>query len=213
MITIDGISNGDVLYETPADLELTGLALYKASDESIVNCPDGVKLTDAAYKGTWIVSDVMPSPPETVEIVFKPQDDTETTIIFSSTDGSASYGPTGSIVGYTCYLNGTLVTDLSDLKYGQWNHLVLIDSTPSATEFYLNSDDGLPSGTDITYMLLTAYPETLDEPEIVTLYKILLGTDLLSQSESASINEGVFPGGQSFNSYSYTWAILGAGGT
>jgi hypothetical protein len=213
ILTIETIYNGDVLYETPADLELVGQALYSEPAESIVNIPDGVKLPESTYTGTWILDDNFTDTPGTVEIVFKPIDQGVDTYVFASSDGSASYGPTGAITGYTAYLNGQVVTDLDDVRYDQWNHLVLTDVSASASEFYLNSDDGLSSATTISYMLLTGYPSVLDTDSIEMLYKIVSGIDLLEVSETVVITEGTFSGGQVFNAYSYAWAILGAGGS
>lgn len=213
ILTIQPVANGDIFYETPADLILSGLALYGSVDESIVNTPDGTKLPGAAYLGTWVYSDVITATPQTVEIVFKPIDSGSDTVVFASSDGSASFGPTGAITGFTAYLNGQLVTDFTDLKYDQWNHLVLVDSGAAATEFYLNSTDGLGSDDTISYMLLTAYPEDLTADDAEFLYNIVAGLNKLTASESASISEGTFPGGSGFNAYSYPWAILGAGGS
>jgi hypothetical protein len=208
-ISIETIYNGDILYETPADLELIGQALYSERSESIVNVPDGTKLPEATYVGTWILE----SSPKTIEIVFKPIDEGVDTYVFFSTDGFASYGPTGAISGYTAYLNGENVSDLTNIRYDQWNHLVLTHATPTATDFYLNSDDGLAPTTTISYMLLTAYPTVLGSNTITILYSILSGIDLLTASEEVVITEGMFSGGQGFNAYSYAWAILGAGGS
>jgi hypothetical protein len=208
-ITIETIYNGDILYETPADLELIGQALYSDPSESIVNLPDGVKLPESTYVGTWIAED----PPGTVEIVFKPVDEGIDTYVFYSSDGSVSYGPTASITGYTAYLNGQLVTDLTDVRYDQWNHLVLTHDSPTSLDFYLNSNDGLAPSTTISYMTLASYPSVLDTDVISVLYSILTGIDLLNVSETVAISEGTFSGGQGFNSYSYAWAILGAGGS
>lgn len=212
-LTIMPVRNGDVFYETPADLVLSGLALYARSDESIVNCPDGTKLSDAAYTGTWIYSDTLPDTPKSVEIVFKPYDSSVDTVVFASTDGSATFGPGGAITGFTAYLNGQTVTDLTDVRINQWNHLILTDATTTADEFYLNSDDGLADDTTLSYMFLTAYPDQLDSNEANTLYEIVTGIDLLPVSESVSIDEGTFAGGTAFNAYSYPWAIVGAGGS
>lgn len=214
MLTIEGVSNGNVLYETPADLELSGLALYSESQESIVNCPDGVKLDDAAYKGTWIISEVMPNSPKSIELVFKPKVTTLETFIIASADGSVSYDDIAtSITGYTATLNGNVVTDLSNMRMNQWNHLILTHATPTATEFYLNSDDGLPAGTAVDYMLLAAYPDELTTDQTQVLYQVVSGIDILEAQETATVIEGVFESGESFNSYSYTWAIVGGGGT
>lgn len=213
ILSIETIYNGDISYESPAQLELIGLALYGPPTESIVNTPDGTKLPEAAYTGTWILDDNFPDTPGTIEIVFKPIDEGIDTYVFVSTDGSVSYGPTGAITGYTAYLNGQSVSDLSDIRYDQWNHLVLTDASASSTEFYLNSDDGLSSTTTISYMFLTGYPSVLNSAAIETLYEIVSGIDLLSVNETATVVEGSFPGVQGFNAYSYAWAILGAGGS
>jgi hypothetical protein len=211
-ITIQPIISGDIVDETPANMVLAGLALFGESDESIVNLLDGTKLTEATYAGTWIYSDIMPDTPKSVEIVFKPIESDNDTIVFSSSDGSASFGTTGAITNFTAYLNGQLVTDLTDIRYDQWNHLVLIDSAPTADTFYLNSDDGVDSDETISYLFMTAYPDELSGPDVTILYDIVNGTDLLDISESVSVSEGTFSGGTAFNAYSYPWAIVGAGG-
>lgn len=207
-LTIQSIKDADVLYQTPADLVLAGMALYIDAEESIVNCPDGVKLPEATYAGTW-----NNDPPKSIEVVFKPIVSVNDTIVFYNADGVASFGPTGSITGFIAYLNGQLVTDLDDIRYDQWNHLVLIDDSPSATQFYLNSDDGLDTTETISYMFLTAYPEELTEPDVTTLYQIVSGIDLLNISDTITVSEGEFSNGIGFNAYSYQWSIVGAGGT
>lgn len=212
-ITIEPVKNGDVLYETPADLTLSGLALYGKSDESIVNFKDGTKLPGSAFLGTWMYSDLMPDTPKSVELVFKPIDSGNDTIVFASSDGSASFGPTGAITGFTAYLNGSVVTDLDDIRYDQWNHLILTIASATADEFYLNSDDGLAGDETISYLFLTAYPDELDSDAALVLYEIVTGIDVLGIAESASISEGTFTGGSAFNVYSYPWAIVGAGGS
>lgn len=212
-ITIETIYDGDIFSKTPAELELAGLALYSEPAESIVNFPDGVKLAEATYTGTWVFGPEIEDTPASIEIVFRPVDEGIRTYVFSSTDGSASFGPSGSITGYDAYLNGVSVADLSDIRYNQWNHLVLTTDVASSTEFYLNSDDGLSTDTTISYMLLTSYPLVLDLTSIVMLYQIISGMDLLSISETMAISEGTFSGGQAFNAYSYAWSIVGAGGS
>lgn len=206
-LTIEGVYDSSIL-NTPANLVLTGMALYSPGKESIVNYTDGTRLDGSTYTGTWIDSS-----PKSIEIVFKAIDITEDTIIFYSDDGHATYGPTGSIAGYTAYLNNVLVTDLDDVRPNQWNHLVLTIAAPTATTFYLNSDDGLTTTTDISYMLLSAYPEQLVIGEITVLYNILSGLYKISQSDTASIIEGEFDNGLPFNYYSFAWAIVGAGGS
>lgn len=212
-MTIESVYDGDVLYQTPADLVLSGLALYGPGAESIVNYPDGTKLPGAAYTGTWILSDDFVDVPKSVEVVFKPVDSGNDAFVFASTDGQASVGPTGSITGYTAYLNGAVVTDLDDVRYDQWNHLVLTKASPSATEFYLNSDDGLAGDETMSYMVLTGYQTQLVIGDVTRLYEIISGMDLLSVSETASISEGAFENGTAFNAYSFAWAIVGAGGS
>lgn len=207
-ISIEAVYSSSVLADTPANLVLTGMALYSDGQESIVNYPDGVKLDGATYTGTWIEST-----PKSVEIIFKPTISVNDTYVFFSTDGDASFGTTGAINNYTAYLNGVLVTDLDDVKYDQWNHLVLTIDSPSATEFYLNSNDGTTTDENISYMSLTAYPAELVLAEVQTLYQIISGTDKISVEESAlTIEEGTFDNGYGFNYYSYAWSIVGAGG-
>src|ERR1044072_6963177 len=142
-LTIEAVCSSDLLYETPADLVLSGLALYGEPSDSIVNYFDGTKLPGAAYTGTWMLSDDFIDVPSTIELTFRPVESENDTVVFASSDGSATFGPTGGITGYTAYLNGQLVTDLADIRYDQWNHLVLLNSSAASTEFYLNSDDGL----------------------------------------------------------------------
>lgn len=207
-LTINAYSNGSITTNTPASLQLEGMALYDVGSESIVNYPNGTLLNQSTYTGTWI-EDV----PSTIEIVFKAIESTLDTIVFSSIDGQVSYGPTGSISGYTTYLNGVLVADMSDVLLNQWNHLVLVYSSPTATEFYINSDDGLSSDQTIAYMLLTSYAQELDLNQVEQLYNILSGIDVISAQEPAlSIIEGEFDNGLAFNYYSYAWSIIGAGG-
>lgn len=208
-LEITAIENANIETDTPALLQLEGMALYSEPANSIVNYPDGVILDNATYTGTWIGSI-----PNTIELVFKPYVDTGETVIFSSTDGEVSFGTGGVVSGYTIYLNGSLVTDLTDLKMGQWNHLVILDASPSATEFYLNSSDGLSSDKTIAYMSLTAYPEELSADQISYLYEILSGTDDINVEEPpVSVVEGEFDTTTAFNYYSYAWAIVGAGGS
>lgn len=207
-ISIEGIYDSSIFSDTPADLVLSGMALYSPGRESIVNYTDGTRLDGSTYTGTWISDS-----PKSIEIVFKAIDITTNTIVFYSDDGQASYGPTGSISGYTAYLNGALVTDLADVKPNQWNHLVLVIAAPTATQFYLNSDNGLTSTTDISYMLLTAYSNELILAEITTLYYIVVGLYKVSETDTAIVGEGEFDNGLPFNYYSFAWAIVGAGGS
>ncbi len=207
-IDIEGIYDSSILSGTPANLVLSGMALYSPGKESIVNYSDGTRLDGSTYTGTWIGDS-----PNTIEIVFKAIDVLEDTTVFYSDDGQASYGPTGSISGYTAYLNDVLVTDLDDVRVGQWNHLVLVIETPTATEFFLNSDNGLTSTTDISYMLLSSYTVELTADDVTVLYNILSGLYKVSQLDTADVVEGEFDNGLPFNYYSYAWAIVGAGGS
>jgi hypothetical protein len=208
-LIIEGVYNGDVLDATPASLVLDGLALYSNPSESIVNYPDGVLLPGSSYTGTWL--DAIPS---SIEIVFKPTETTAETYVVSSTDGGVSSGDTGGVTGYTTYLNGATTTDMSEVKYNQWNHLVVTLAEPEATEFYLNSDDGIANEEVISYMSLTAYPNVLTGADAEELYNIFCGTDGINISDTLStVSEGTFGTGDAFNYYSYAWAIVGAGGS
>jgi len=214
-VSIAAIEDSSVTFMTPAELTLEGMALYGEPSESIVNFSDGTKLESATYTGTWIYGEDSEDVPKTVEIVFRPVESENDTYVFYSSDGSASFGSTGSVgANFTAYLNGVEVTDLTTVKYNQWNHLVLVDATAEAVTFYLNSDDGLSSTETISYMLLTGYQDALSEEDIVKLYGILVGSDVISiQEPSILINEGTFSNGLAFNSYSHTWAIVGGGGS
>jgi hypothetical protein len=212
-VSITSIIDGSISWHSPAILQLTGQMVPPlVIDECIANCPDGADLSGASYTGNWLISDSLDVVPKTVEIVFMPLD-TNLTYVYSSSDGSASYGSGGSITGYTAYLNGVLVTDLTTILLDQWNHLVLTKSSTSGTTIYLNTNASAATPGEIKYMLLTAYPNVLVLGQVQLLNSVLLGLGSISVSEQTiTISEGTFISGEAFNVYSYPWAILGAGG-
>lgn len=212
-VSIISVIDGSISWHSPAILNLSGQMVPPLTvDECIANCPDGADLSGASYTGSWIISDVLSSTPKTVEIVFMPLD-TSLTYVYSSSDGSASYGSGGSITGYTAYLNGVLVTNLTTVLLEQWNHLVLTKNSTSGTTIYLNTNSSAATPGNIKYMLLTAYPNVLVLGQVQLLNSVLLGLDSISVSEQTiTISEGIFGSGEAFNVYSYPWAILGAGG-
>lgn len=212
-ITVEGYYQANVVFNTPANLVLEQTALYPSrTDESIVNCPDGVFLPGSRYEGTWIPNGIMEIP-KSVEVIFKAYSLSNKTYVFSSNDGSASYGPTGSIENYTAYLNGQLVTDLTSVQVGQWYQLILVDATPTANQFYLNYDSVDQDSFDISYLSLTAYPNEITQAQANRLYEILVGADSITFNEPlAIISEGITETGTAYLPYSYSWAIVGAGG-
>lgn len=213
-INIISIYTADVLDKSPASLVLNGKALYPNDFEnSIVNNPSGVKLINSTYTGTWIYGQTTPDIPSSIELVFKPFDDSVKTYVLNNSDGECSFGPAGQITNFTAYLNGVVVTDLTDIKLNQWNHLVLTIVSPAATSFYLNSSAGSAPTTTLSYMLLGAYQQVLTAQNVIDLFSVLCGTDKLSVVEpSIPIVEGVFDNGFGFNYYSFPWSIIGAGG-
>lgn len=193
---------------TPAELTPNGGPLYPDRHQiEIVNFPDGVELYEISYEGKWIEYI-----PNSVEIIFMPKTSGKT-IIFESADGSASCGTSGSISGYTAYLNGALVTDLDDVRVNQWNHLILVDTSPTADTFYLNSDDLRADENIIEYAFLASYPASLTAGIAAELYSIISSYHKLSISEDPSnIDEGELDGTSPFKVYTYAWAIVGGGG-
>lgn len=214
-IDIIGINNGDIVFNTPANLALTGQAIYTGfQEESLVNCTDGVLLNQGWYSGTWDTGITFPNVPQSIEIVFKPNDISTKTYVYSSSDGTVSYGPSSSITGFTAYLNGVNVANLNSIKPNQWNHLVLTKSSTSDTGFYLNYSSSDHSPQYISYMFLTAYQAILTSDQVADLYNITAGIDIISISESPiPLIEGTFSNGLPYNLYSYSWAIVSGGGT
>jgi hypothetical protein len=210
-ITIDYIRDGKIEEHSPAILELTGQALFFDTEDSMVNVPNGIRLIDSYYEGTWVVGNNVDIP-LSIEILFKAETIQDDTYVFYSSDGHASFGPTGSISGYIAYLNGQLVTDLDDVLVGQIYHLVLIESTPAGDTFYLNFDGS--SSSSISYILLSSYQTELSENQILSLLNVLSGSDKLEFEETIDfLDEGTdIDTGIAYNPYSYAWSIVGAGG-
>lgn len=193
---------------TPAELIPNGGPFYPDKYSlSIVNFPEGVELYNISYEGEWI--DYIPN---SVEIIFMPKS-TSKTIVFDSTDGSASCGTGGSITGFTAYLNGILVTDLDDVRTNQWNHLVLTKVSTASQTFYLNSNSSRTEENIIEYALLTSYPTVLAAGTVGDLYAIVSSYHKASVSDNPSdITEGELDGTSPFKVYTYAWAIIGGGG-
>jgi len=212
-IVVQGYYQANVVFNTPCSLILEETALYPSFiDESMVNCPDGVFLPGSRYEGTWI-SNRITDIPKSIEVIFKAHSLNDKTYVFSSGDGSASYGPSGSIENYTAYLNGQLVTDLDDIHVGQWYQLILVEGSPSSNQFYLNYDSVNQDSFDISYLSVTAYPNEIIQAQAERLYSILVGADSISFDESVVIiSEGTTETGTAYLPYSYSWAIVGAGG-
>lgn len=202
---IEVINSADILSRTPALLTTTGQPVFPADiDDSIVNCPQGVNLTNASWHGVWLTSDSEEgqNPPKTIELIFKPEEDG---IIFTSADGEVSLAVQA---GYDMYLNGQPVVDMTGVLLNQWNHLVLTVDTPLGTDFDLNADQAA-----IHYLLLTAYPQVLDAAAVADMYKVAIGADDITVTEiPLDIAEGVFDTGQPFQVFSNNWSIVGSGG-
>lgn len=211
-IEVTTVLDANILSQTPADLIVDGTPVFpNVVDESIVNCPEGVWLAKASYTGTWKPFEQAGSePPKTIELLFKPNDSTETVVIFDSSDGSVT---TASQSGYILWLNGVEVADLTDIKWNQWNHLILVNDTASATEFSINTD-GSSDPMNINFQFLSAYPTELVQAEIEQLYAVVAGIDIISVAESElTFAEGEFDNGLGFQVINLTWAIVGAGGS
>lgn len=206
---IEVVNNANIFSRTPAFLNVTGQPVFpKEVDDSIVNCPPGVDMEFASWRGVWLTSDSAAgqNPPKSIEIIFKLE---EAGVIFSSTDGSIS---TAAQTGYTMYLNGALVTDLTGVLMNQWNHLVLTKASPTATQFYLNTDGG-SAPTKMSYLLMSAYQQQLDATASAVLYGVSIGVDDITVSEvQLDIAEGTFDNGQPYQLFSNSWAIVGSGG-
>lgn len=194
---------------TPAELVPNGGPLYPDShDFLMVNFPEGVELREISYEGTWIEY-----VPNSIEILFMPKTDTKT-IVFENADGSVSCGTGGSISGFTAYLNGSLVTDLDDVRINQWNHLILTDAAPTADTFYLNSTTARADENIIEYALLSSYPSVIDVDIATQLYSIIASYHRASVTENPTdIDEGELDGISPFKIYTYAWAIVGGGGS
>lgn len=211
MMEIETVLDATIYSTTPAILTPTGNPIFPSKfEESIVNCPSGLDLEMATYAGVWIEFDIAsPEPPKTIELVFKPIDSTETVVIFDSSDGTVT---TAAQSGYTMYLNGVSVSDLDDIKWNQWNHLVLVNASMAATDFNLNTD-GSSDPMKVSYQLITSYPTVLNGTQIAALYTILAGADVISLADSPmNLDESEFDNSLPFKTYSYAWSILGAGG-
>jgi len=211
-IEVTTVLDANILSQTPADLIVDGTPVFpNVVDESIVNCPEGVWLAKASYAGTWKPFEQAGfEPPKTIELLFKPNDSTEVVVIFDSSDGSIT---TASQSGYTLWLNGVEVADLIDIKWNQWNHLVLVNDTAAATEFSINTD-GSSDPMNVNFQFLSAYPTELAQAEIEQLYAVVAGIDIISVAESElTFAEGEFDNGLGFQVINLTWAIVGAGGS
>jgi hypothetical protein len=201
-LTLRPILDTQLFAHSPANMVATGTPIFMDSSESIVNTPSGVGLRDSKYAGTWF-SDEAGVLPQSVEIVFKPR---ETGTIFTSSDGTLD---TATVTGFTMWLNGVQATDLSQVRWNQWNHVVLVKNGQLAAGFTLN--DGL---ADIDYLVLAAYPSQLVQADVDGLYRALIGVDVLSVTDQpVQIVEGAFDNAEPFQTYSFNWAIVGADGT
>jgi hypothetical protein len=209
IINIFPMFDNKISTRTPAELTPNGGPFYPDThSSSIVNFPEGVELYDISYEGVWIDDDS----PKTIEILFMPRNN-DKTIVFYSADGSASCGTSGSITGFTAYLNGDLVTDLDEARINQWNHLVLTKASTSATEFYLNSNASRTETNIIEYSFIAAYPTELSADTASQLYAILSSYHSISLIENPSdITESEADGTSPFKVYTYAWAIIGGGG-
>lgn len=203
IISIETITSASIFSQTPAFLTATGRPEFPSIfEESIVNCPEGVKMKDASFSGVWLADNETASMPKSIEIVFKPK---ESGIIFTSSDGEIS---TSAQSGYTLWLNGISVANLSTLRIGQWNHLIITKSGTTAGTFTLNTDE-----KDIDYMILASYPIVLNSDQVEELYNVIIGADRLTAEEvPVGVAEGAFEDGQAVSLYSPVWSIVGSGG-
>jgi hypothetical protein len=206
---IRSIRSADIVQSTPALLIAAGQPIFpEIREDSIVNVPHGVDMTYASWSGTWLTSDRadLQVPPQSVELIFRPEEDG---VIFASSDGAIS---TTAQSGYSMWLNGVPVTDLTGVLMNQWNHLVLVKTAAEATEFTLNTD-GSSTPTAIQYLLMTAYFQELDDAAVADLYKVAIGADDITINEvPIDLIEGSFDNGQPFQLFGNTWAIVGTGG-
>jgi hypothetical protein len=204
-LTIKAYFDLDITTASPAKLIANGAIYSGSTDIKIVDCPEGVYFRGGYYTGEWYVD-----PPKSVEIVFMGHTDAHSTFVFSSSDGEASFGPSGAVTGYTAYLNGALVTDLDDVVLNQWNHLILTKSSVSDTTFFMNQDQLEMKSSDISYLYLNAYPVELSAPEAAQLYRIISSSHKLSVIDSPSpITEGEAEYDSPFLLYSFAWSIIG----
>lgn len=208
IINVFPLFDDRIMTKTPTQLTPNGGPLYPETHSlSMVNFPDGVELYNISYEGEWIEYI-----PNSIEIVFMPKTTTKT-IIFDSTDGSASCGTGGSITGFTAYLNGASVANLNNVRVNQWNHLVLTKVSTASDTFYLNSNSSRTEQNIIEYALLTSYPSVLSSDICSQLYSILFSYHRASVSDDPSnIAEGELDGTSPFKAYSFAWAIVGGGG-
>jgi hypothetical protein len=206
---IRSIRSADIVQSTPALLLSTGQPIFPGiAQDSIVNVPSGVDMTYASWAGTWLTSDRadLQVPPQSVELIFRPEEDG---VIFASAEGTIS---TTTQSGYAMWLNGVPVADLTGILMNQWNHLVLVKTAATATDFTLNTD-GASAPTALQYLLMTAYFQELDDTAVANLYKVAIGADDITVDEiPLELAEGAFDSGQPFQLFGNTWAIVGTGG-
>jgi len=211
VLTLLLITDYNITTRTPAALIASDAPIFtQAFSEEIANCPEGTNLDGVSYQGTWITSEFQAAIPKSIELVFKPKNSSENVVIFSSSDGTIAID---AQAGYDMWLNGILVTDLADVRWNQWNHLVLINTSPAATGFYLNTD-GTSDPLKIDYLYLTSIDQELEATDIELLYTIVSGIDVITvDTDSITIAEETFDSGEAFALYSLTWSIVGAGGS
>jgi len=194
-----------------------GIYLYKddkrgtivfpsAIDDALVNCPDGLYLKEVSASGLWQTNDK----PKSIEITFKPALTSGTVSVFSDSNGSVECGVSNAISGYTAYLNGSQVSNMAGVLWDQWNHLVLTRSSNTADTFSINGNNNT-----ISYLNLAAFPSELSAASVATLFASFNGSNSVSYVETSGvINEGDHSdSGTPFRIYSYSWAIVGAGGS
>ena len=208
ILDICSVFDDKISTNSPAGMTPNGGPLYPEEHTiSIVNFPDGVELYEISYEGVWVEY-----VPNSIEIIFMPRNSNKT-IVFENADGSVSCGTGGSISGFTAYLNGVLVTDLDDVRINQWNHLVLTDTAPVATTFYLNSSSSRTEENIIEYCFIASYPTILTLAQVEQAYAIVGSFHKASITENPSdIAEGDLDSGSPFKAYTYAWAIVGGGG-
>lgn len=208
ILDVCSIFDDKISTNSPARMTPNGGPLYPEEHTlSIVNFPDGVELYEISYEGVW--TEYVPN---SIEMLFMPKS-TGKTIVFENADGSVSCGTGGSISGFTAYLNGVLVTDLSNVRVNQWNHLILTDAAPTAETFYLNSNSSRTEENIIEYAFIASYPTVLSLSQSEQAYAIVGSFYKASIAENPSdITEGDLDSGSPFKAYTYAWAIVGGGG-